>query len=245
MQAIAYQAGKASTINVHRPVSRNARRIGLLGGSFNPAHLGHRKLSLHAIRALGLDEVWWLVSPGNPLKDKAGMAPFKARMASARAMARHAPIRVTGIEKRIKTRYTADTIRKLPRLFPRHRFIWLMGADNLAQFHKWERWRTIAEQVPIAVIARPGYDRDAHASPAMGWLRRAVRPAGQAKNWTRWRLPALVLLRFRPDPTSATSLRAADPAWHRRYAGTRQGDTLTGSDTASSPSQHRTGPLQP
>ncbi|WP_137861896.1 MULTISPECIES: nicotinate-nucleotide adenylyltransferase [unclassified Sphingomonas] len=221
------------------------KRIGLLGGSFNPAHLGHRKLSLHAIRALGLDEVWWLVSPGNPLKDKAGMAPFKARMASAGRMARHAPIRVSDIEKRIKTRYTADTIRKLPRLFPRHRFIWLMGADNLAQFHKWERWREIAEQVPIAVIARPGYDRDAHASPAMGWLRRAVRPAGQAKNWTRWRLPALVLLRFRPDPTSATSLRAADPAWHRRYAGARQSVTLMGEATASSPQQFRTDKLQP
>jgi nicotinate-nucleotide adenylyltransferase len=107
-----------------------------------------------------------------------------------------------------------------------------MGADNLAEFHKWQRWRFIARQVPIAVIARPGYDRDAHASPAMGWLRRAVRPAGQAKNWTRWRLPALVLLRFRPDPTSATRLRAADPAWHRRYL-------------ASSPSHSRTDQLQP
>jgi nicotinate-nucleotide adenylyltransferase len=195
------------------------KRIGLLGGSFNPAHRGHRRLSLHALRALDLDEVWWMVSPGNPLKDKAGMAPFQARMASARAMARHAPIRPTAIEKRMKTRYTADTLTKLPRLYPNHRFIWLMGADNLAQFHRWERWRHIARQVPIAVIARPGYDRGAHASPAMGWLRRAVRPAGQAKHWTRWRLPALVLLRFRPDPTSATRLRAADPAWHRRFLG--------------------------
>ncbi|WP_448662970.1 nicotinate-nucleotide adenylyltransferase [Sphingomonas sp. CJ20] len=201
------------------------KRIGLLGGSFNPAHKGHRQLSLHAIRALGLDEVWWLVSPGNPLKPVKGMAPFPARMASARAMARHAPIRPSAIELRLKTRYTADTLTKLPRLYPKHRFIWLMGADNLAQFHRWERWRDIARQVPIAVIARPGYDSDAHASPAMGWLRRAVRPAGQAKNWTRWRLPALVLLRFRPDPTSATSLRAADPAWHRRFASSPQNST--------------------
>jgi nicotinate-nucleotide adenylyltransferase len=133
-------------------------------------------------------------------------------------MARHAPIRVTGIEKRLKTRYTVDTLAKLTHGFPRCRFIWLMGADNLGQFHKWRDWRTIAREVPIAVIARPGYDRAARASPAMGWLRRAVRPAGQAKNWTSWRLPALVLLRFRPDPTSATSLRAADPAWHRRFS---------------------------
>ncbi len=193
------------------------KRVGLLGGSFNPAHRAHRAISLHALRALALDEVWWLVSPGNPLKPEEGMAPFAARIASARAMAKHAPIRVTAIEKRLKTRYTADTLAKLPRLFPRHRFIWLMGADNLAQFHKWERWRSIARQVPIAVIARPGYDANAHASPAMSWLRRAVRPAGQAKNWTSWRLPALVLLRFRPDSTSATRLRAADPAWHRRF----------------------------
>ena len=193
-------------------------RIGILGGSFNPAHGGHRAISLAAIRALGLDEVWWLVSPGNPLKDQANdMAPFAIRFASARRMARHAPIRVSAIEARLGTRYTADTLRTLPRLYPRHRFIWLMGADNLAGFHRWRDWRTIARQVPIAVIARPGYDARAHASPAMSWLRRAVRPAGQAKKWTRWRLPALVLLRFRPDPTSATRLRAADPAWHRHY----------------------------
>lgn len=194
------------------------KRIGLLGGSFNPAHKGHRAISLHALRALDLDEVWWLVSPGNPLKPVEGMAPMAARMASARKMVRHAPIRVTAIETRLKTRYTADTLAKLPRLYPKHRFIWLMGADNLAQFHQWHDWRGIARDVPIAVIARPGYDRQARASPAMGWLRRAVRPAGQAMNWTRWRLPALVLLRFRPDPTSATRLRAADPAWHRRFS---------------------------
>lgn len=194
------------------------KRIGLLGGSFNPAHGGHRAISLHALRALGLDEVWWLVSPGNPLKPEKGMAPFTARLASARAMARHAPIRPSAIEARLKTRYTADTLRKLVRLYPRNRFIWVMGADNLAQFHHWKDWRGIARQVPIAVVARPGYDRDALVSPAMGWLRRTVRPAGQAKRWTRWRLPALVLLRFRPDPRSATRLRAADPAWHRRYS---------------------------
>ncbi|HWK35373.1 nicotinate-nucleotide adenylyltransferase [Sphingomonas sp.] len=203
-------------------------RIGLLGGSFNPAHRGHRALSLHALRALGLDEVWWLVSPGNPLKAGAtDMAPFAARMASARAMARHAPIRVTGIERRLKTRYTADTLTRLVRLFPKHDFIWLMGADNLAGFHRWERWRVIANTVPIAVIARPGYDRDAHAGPAMGWLRHALMPARQARHWTEWRLPALVLLRFRPDPTSATRLRAADPAWHRRYSLNRRSRVAT------------------
>ncbi len=193
-------------------------RIGLLGGSFNPAHAGHRAISLAALDALGLDEVWWLVSPGNPLKRQAGdMAPFAVRFASARRMARHAPIRVSAVEHMLGTRYTVDTVVKLRRLYPRKRFVWLMGSDNLAQFDRWKGWRRIAREVPIAVIARPGYERAALTAPAMGWLRRARRPAHQAKNWTQWRLPALVLLRFRPDPTSATRLRAADPAWQRRF----------------------------
>jgi nicotinate-nucleotide adenylyltransferase len=191
-------------------------RIGLLGGSFNPAHRGHRRVSLAAKRALALGEVWWLVSPGNPLKPAAGMAPLNARLASARRVARHAPIRPTAIEGRLGTRYTVDTLRKLVRLYPQHRFIWLMGADNLAEFHRWRDWRGIARTVAIAVVARPGYDGRALASPAMGWLRRHARPAGQARRWTMWSLPALVRLRFRPDPTSATAIRAADPAWHRR-----------------------------
>lgn len=169
------------------------------------------------MRALGLDEVWWLVSPGNPLKSGArDMAPFAARMASARRQARRAPIRVTDIERRLGTRYTVDTLDRLVRMYPKREFVWLMGADNLGQFHRWQGWRRIAAKVPIAVIARPGYDDDALAGPAMGWLRSGVRPAAKAKHWTDWSLPALVLLRFRPDPTSATRLRAADPDWHER-----------------------------
>ncbi|WP_203311338.1 nicotinate-nucleotide adenylyltransferase [Sphingomonas beigongshangi] len=192
-------------------------RTGLLGGSFNPAHRGHRGITLAAIRALDLDEAWWLVSPGNPLKAGApDMAPFAARLASARRMARRAPIRASDIEVRLGTRYTLDTLRKLRRRYPKRRFIWLMGADNLAQFDRWRGWREIARTMPIAVIARPGYDDDALASVAMGWLRRFQRPADQASDWTTWRLPALVLLHFRPDPTSATAARAADPDWHRR-----------------------------
>lgn len=193
-----------------------AKRIGLLGGSFNPAHGGHRAISVQALAALALDEVWWLVSPGNPLKEAAGMAPLAARLASADRMARGARIRPTAIESRLGTRYTIDTLRALKRRYPDHRFIWLMGADNLLQFDKWRDWRGIARAVPIAVIARPGYSRAARASNAMGWLRRFVRPARQRKSWTTWRPPALVLLRFRPDPTSATRIRLADPHWHRR-----------------------------
>jgi nicotinate-nucleotide adenylyltransferase len=194
------------------------RTVGLLGGSFNPAHRGHRKISVHALQALDLDEIWWLVSPGNPLKDPKGMAPLPARFRSARKAARRLPVRVTAIERELGTRYTADTLNALARRFPGRRFIWLMGADNLAQFHRWRDWRKIARTVPIAVIARPGYDGAAHAARAMGWLRRFVRPASQAHDWTRWRPPALVLLKLPPDPMSATALRAADPDWHETSA---------------------------
>ena len=201
---------------------------GLLGGSFNPAHRGHRAISLHAIDALGLDELWWMVSPGNPLKAGAtDMAPLAARLASARAMARRSRIRATDIEARLGTRYTAETLAKLRAIYPGVRFVWLMGADNLAQFGQWRDWRGIARQMPIAVIARPGYDDAARGSTAMSWLRRFVRSARQSADWTNWRPPALVLLRVRPDPRSATLLRQADPLWHREYEATCVRDPLT------------------
>jgi nicotinate-nucleotide adenylyltransferase len=190
-------------------------RIGLLGGSFNPAHRGHRQISKFALRALDLDEIWWLVSPGNPLKEKSAMAPLDKRFASALAQARGLPIRVTAIERESGSPYTIDTLRLLRRRFPAHRFVWLMGADNLVQFHRWRDWRRIAALVPIAVVSRPGYDGAAQAARAMGWLRGFVRPRRQARHWTKWRLPALVLLKLPPDPTSATALRAADPHWHQ------------------------------
>ena len=195
---------------------------GLLGGSFNPAHVGHRRISLGACKRLGLDEVWWLVSPGNPLKPAKGMAPLAARFASARLMARRAPIRVTAIEAELGTRYTVDTIAALVRRYPDRRFVWLMGADNLAQFHRWRDWRRIAALVPIAVVARPGYDARARMAPAMGWLRRFVRPAAGIRNRTSWRLPSLVLLELPPDPTNATAIRAADPDWHESVIETLQ-----------------------
>jgi nicotinate-nucleotide adenylyltransferase len=192
-------------------------RIGILGGSFNPAHRGHRRISLSAIEELGLDEVWWLVSPGNPLKDAVkDMAPFEARLASARVAARHAPIRVSDFEAREGTRYSIDTIRRLKRRYPATSFIWLMGGDTLPNFHKWRDWRGLAREVPIAVIRRPGYDRAAHAVRAMGWLRRFVHPSGQARKWTEWSAPAILFLRLPPDRTSATAIRAHDPNWHRQ-----------------------------
>jgi nicotinate-nucleotide adenylyltransferase len=199
------------------------KRIGLLGGSFNPAHRGHRRISLAAMAALGLDEVWWLVSPGNPLKPAKGMAPYEARLASAREQAKGTLIKVSDFERQAGTRYTVDTVERLKRRYPDFRFIWLMGGDTVAQFHQWRRWRELAAMVPIAVIQRPGYDAPARAAPAMGWLRWFVRPQGQAKCWTDWSAPAIFFLRLPPDPTSATRLRALDPNWHRRFLPKRGG----------------------
>jgi nicotinate-nucleotide adenylyltransferase len=217
------------------------RITGLLGGSFNPAHGAHRAVTLFAMEALGLDEAWWLVSPGNPLKPKAGMAPLPARVSSAREMARRAPIKVTAIERELGTVYTIDTLRALKRRFPRRRFVWLMGADNLAQFHRWKDWREMASEMPIAVIARPGYDDQALASPAMAWLRRFRLAAAEFRNRAEWSAPALIELRFDPDPRSATELRRSDPDWARRFGGPPPRDEVTHSlihETANSRPAH-------
>ena len=210
------------------------KRIGLLGGSFNPAHRGHRRLSLAAIELLSLDEVWWLVSPGNPLKPQEGMAPLAARLRSARKVARRSPIRVSDFETQAGTRFTIETVAALRRRHPRARFIWLMGADILPQFHRWKSWRQLARTVPIAVVPRPGYDRRALAACAMAWLRRFVRPARQAKHWTEWSAPAILLLRLPPDPTSATAIRALDPNWHLNTD-----RSVHGTDRADVPSSFR------
>lgn len=190
---------------------------GLFGGSFNPAHGGHRRVTLFALDALGLDEVWWLVSPGNVLKPAKGMAPLEARLASARAMSRNAPIRATAIERDLGTRFTVDTLRAILRRYPKRRFVWIMGADNLAQFHKWKAWRDIARLMPIAVIARPGYDAVAMASPANAWLRRWRQRPGQFVSGARRSAPALTFLRFDPDGRSASAIRAADPDWANAF----------------------------
>ena len=212
-------------------------KIGLLGGSFNPAHGGHRRISLFARDALDLAEVWWLVSPGNPLKPVAGMAPLAKRFASACNQAGRAPIRVSAIEREFGTRYTVDMLRKLVRRWPKHRFIWLMGSDNLAQFYRWKDWRGIARLMPIAVIARPGYDGAALASPAMAWLRRFRRSAarigdasidGESRmNGAGWSTPALIYLRFDPDQRSATAIRRADSQWASRLSAKALRDGIT------------------
>lgn len=203
------------------------QKTGLLGGSFNPAHGGHRNISRFSIDRLALDEMWWLVSPGNPLKPRAGMAPLHARLARAMTMARRSRIRPTAIEQQLSTRYTIDTLRALVRRYPKRRFIWIMGADNLAQFHKWKHWRAVARLMPIAVIARPGYDGDARRAVASGWFAGHVHRADHAKGWTQWRPPALVHLRYRPDDRSATLLRQADPDWSRAFDNPALRDPVT------------------
>ena len=190
--------------------------IGLLGGSFNPAHAGHRHVSVEALRRLGLDEIWWLVSPQNPLKEADGMAPLGARLASASKLARHARIRATAIESELGTRFAVDTVAALRRRFPQHRFIWIMGADNLLQFHRWKEWRNLARMVPIAVVARPHYIGPSFFAPAMAWLRRFRRRSGTAAQWTTWRLPAIVIMPIRLDSLSATAIRSRDPRWADR-----------------------------
>ena len=202
-------------------------KVGLLGGSFNPAHGGHRRISQFALDALGLDEVWWMVSPGNPLKPKDGMAPLAVRLASAVKRAKGARIRPTAIERELGTRYTVDTLARLARRYPKVRFVWLMGSDNLAQFHRWKDWRRIARAMPIAVIARPGYDGAAWASPARAWLGRYRRSSASLSNRAGWSAPALIELRFDPDPRSATAVRRADPDWALRYQGKALRDPLT------------------
>ena len=210
-----------------RPGAPLTKRVGLLGGSFNPAHGGHRRISLRALAILGLDEVWWLVSPGNPLKPVEGMAPLSARFASARVQARRAPIRVSAIERDLGTRYTADTLCALVRRYPNLRFVWLMGADNLAQLHRWREWRRLARTMPIAVVARPGYDGQALAAPAMAWLGRFRRSPASLLRRKGWSAPTLVHLSTDPDPRSASALRRADPHWARRIAATHLRDGVT------------------
>ena len=182
------------------------RTVGLLGGSFNPAHDGHRHISLAALNRLGLDEVWWLVSPQNPLKPVAGMAPLAERLASARRVARHPRIRVSDIERHLGTRYTADTIARLQRRFPDIAFVWLMGTDNLMQIPRWYRWPEIFRRVPVAVFDRGGDAFRALAGPAASRFRRYRVQA--PRTLARRRPPAWCYVFTPRHPASATAIRA-------------------------------------
>lgn len=166
---------------------------------------------------MALDEVWWLVSPQNPLKPAAGMAPLAARLMSARAMARRQPrIKVSAIEVELGTRFAVDTVAALRRRYPATRFVWLVGADILPELHRWHRWRALLRSVAVAVVARPRYMGAAMRSPAMGWARRWRRNADAVADWPDWPLPAMMVLNTPANPISATAIRRRDPDWATR-----------------------------
>jgi nicotinate-nucleotide adenylyltransferase len=190
------------------PVHARGQRIGLLGGSFNPPHEGHRLISMIALHRLRLDWIWWLVTPGNPLKDNSRLPPLNGRIAACRAMAHHPRIRVSGVEALYGTSYTAQTLRELQKRLPGLRLVWLMGADNLAGFQNWQNWRRIAATVPIAVIDRPGSTLRALRARAPTALARFRRPEAAAAHLASADPPAWIFLHGRRSTLSSTALRA-------------------------------------
>lgn len=190
------------------PVAGYGRRIGLLGGSFDPPHRGHVHITREALRRFHLDEVWWLVSPGNPLKAR-GPAPLETRLAAARALMVHPRVRVTDLEARMGTRYTAETLAGLQARYRGVDFVWLMGADNLAGFHRWDRWREIFARVPIGVLARPGDRISARLSPAARQFRSAKLKAREAAILAQRPAPVWCFVNVPMLPISSTALRAA------------------------------------
>jgi nicotinate-nucleotide adenylyltransferase len=183
------------------------QRIGLFGGSFNPPHAAHRAVAVLALKRLGLDAVWWLVTPGNPLKDNAGLPPLPGRLAAARALANHPAIAVSDIEACIRTRYTVDTLCFLRRRCPGVRFVWIMGADGLREFHRWRHWRQIFGLMPIAVVDRGGEGLRALASPAARSFDAARIAESKARGLAGRRPPAWVFLHGLKSPLSSTALR--------------------------------------
>jgi nicotinate-nucleotide adenylyltransferase len=195
------------------PLHTSGMRIGLLGGSFNPPHIAHRAISLFAIKRLKLDRMWWLVTPGNPLKENGDLHELDERVEAARQMASDPRIDVSCLESVIGTRYTVDTVTYLRRRFSGLRFVWIMGADNLAQFHRWQNWQLIASKMPIAVIDRPPQSFRALAAPAARALARYRVPENVAGRLANVRPPAWVFLTGMKMNLSSTGLRNPDGSW--------------------------------
>ena len=190
------------------------RRVGLMGGSFNPPHEGHRQISLFALQRLQLSEIWWLVTPGNPLKDHSELAEYDARLDATRSMARHPRIKISDFERREGIVYTAQTIDALRAQHADLAFVWIMGADNLAGFHRWESWRAIMRSVPIAVLDRPGYRYKALASPAATAFASSRIDESDAGILASLAPPAWAFLSGPLNPVSSTMLRRNNPVSH-------------------------------
>jgi nicotinate-nucleotide adenylyltransferase len=187
------------------PVAARGMVIGLLGGSFDPAHEGHVHITREALKRLGLDQVWWLVTPGNPLKVRQP-APLSARLARARAVMHHSRVRITALEADLGTRATADTIDRLRAIYPGVSFVWLMGADNLVQFHRWERWRDILRAVAVGVLARPGSGVAARLSVAARAFR--VHRVARGETLQGRRPPVWAFVNLPMNDASSTEIRA-------------------------------------
>jgi nicotinate-nucleotide adenylyltransferase len=200
------------------PPHRPGLRIGLFGGSFNPAHAGHRHATLMAMRRLSLDWAWWMVTPGNPLKDTRALPSLESRIETARRVARHPRIAVTGFEAAIRTRYTVDSLAFLARRCPGVDFVWVMGADNLAGFHRWRGWRRIADLMPIAVVDRPGFTLRATRSRAATALQPWRVEERDAPGLAGAPAPAWVFLHGPRSHLSSTALRAQNPELNRKNA---------------------------
>ncbi len=206
------------------PPAFPSMRIGLLGGSFNPPHEGHRHISVAALQRLQLHKVWWLVTPGNPLKSGRGLASLEERIAAARTITAHPHIEVTGFEVALPSPYTIDTVRFLQRRYPGVKFVWLMGADILAQLHRWRDWTQLFSRIPILVLDRPGARYRGLASPAavrFGAARIPVEmvsalPDRQPPVWSYLNLPLCSLsstaLRSRPEQANAQAQNKFQPA---------------------------------
>jgi len=195
------------SIGIPTPPAPRGRRVGVMGGSFNPPHQGHRLAAEVALQRLGLDEVWWIVTPGNPLKSRGALKPLRDRLNAVRALARHPRMRVTGFEEALGSPFTAVTLQFLARRYSGVRFVWIMGADNLVTFNRWQDWRGIASTMPMAIVDRPGYRWKALSSPAAQALASYRVPEAEARHLASLDPPAWAFLSNELAPHSSTALR--------------------------------------